>query len=265
MEVDKVAFTGSTPIGRTVATAAAQSNLKRVSLELGGKSPAIVCADADIDKAVDDTSFALFFNHGQCCCAGSRLFVHESIYDEFVAKATAKAKSRVVGDPFGEVDQGPQVNKSQFDKVMNYIMLGKEEGASLLAGGSRHGSVGYYVEPTVFADVQDHMTIAREEIFGPVMSIMKFDTIEEVITRANRNEYGLAAGVWTRDLDTANTLSRGLRAGTVWINMYNNFDAAIPFGGYKSSGTGRDKGEYALHEYTEVKCVQMPVQAPAWK
>jgi len=265
MDVDKVAFTGSTPVGRSVMVAAAQSNLKKVSLELGGKSPAIVCADADVDKAVDETSFALFFNQGQCCCAGSRLFVHESIYDEFVAKAAAKARSRKVGDPFGDVDQGPQVNQSQFDKVMRYIMLGKEEGARLLTGGSRHGSQGYYVEPTVFADVSDEMTIAKEEIFGPVMSIMKYSSTEEVITRANKNEYGLAAGVWTNDIDTMNTLTRGLRAGTVWVNMYNNFDAAIPFGGYKSSGIGRDKGEYALHEYTEIKTVQMPIKTPAWK
>jgi len=248
-----------------VMVAAAQSNLKRVSLELGGKSPAIVCADADIDKAVDETSFALFFNHGQCCCAGSRLFVHEAIYDEFVAKAAAKAKSRKVGDPFGDVDQGPQVNQSQFNKVMGYIMRGKEEGARMLTGGNRVGSKGYYIEPTVFADVQDDMTIAKEEIFGPVMSIMKFKTIEEVVERANKNEYGLAAGVWTKDIDTANTLSRGLRAGTVWVNMYNNFDAALPFGGFKASGVGRDKGEYALHEYTEVKLVQTPMKSPAWK
>jgi len=265
MDVDKVAFTGSTPVGRSVMVAAAQSNLKRVSLELGGKSPAIVCADADIDKAVDETSFALFFNHGQCCCAGSRLFVHEAIYDEFVAKAAAKAKSRKVGDPFGDVDQGPQVNQSQFNKVMGYIMRGKEEGARMLTGGNRVGSKGYYIEPTVFADVQDDMTIAKEEIFGPVMSIMKFKTIEEVVERANKNEYGLAAGVWTKDIDTANTLSRGLRAGTVWVNMYNNFDAALPFGGFKASGVGRDKGEYALHEYTEVKLVQTPMKSPAWK
>jgi len=265
MQVDKVAFTGSTPVGRSVMVDAAMSNLKRVSLELGGKSPAIVCADVDVDKAVDEASFALFFNHGQCCCAGSRLFVHEAVYDEFVAKATAKAAARRVGDPFGDVDQGPQVNQSQFDKVMRYIMLGKEEGARLLTGGGRVGTKGYYVEPTVFADVTDSMTIAKEEIFGPVMSIMKWRTVDEVIERANKNEYGLAAGVWTKDIDTANTLSRGLRAGTVWVNCYNNFDAAIPFGGYKSSGIGRDKGEYALSEYTEVKLVQTPMKSPAWR
>jgi len=207
----------------------------------------------------------LFFNHGQCCCAGSRLFVHESIYDEFVSKAAKKASERKVGDPFGEVDQGPQVNKAQFDKVMRYIDMGKQQGANLLTGGGRHGNEGFYVQPTVFSDVRDDMTIMQEEIFGPVMSISKFSTLDEVTRRANANEYGLAAGVWTKDLDTANTLSRNLRAGTVWVNCYNVFDAAIPFGGYKQSGIGRDKGEYALQEYTEVKLIQTPIKDAAWK
>jgi len=265
MDVDKVAFTGSTEVGRMVMRDAAMSNLKKVTLELGGKSPAIVCEDADIDKAVDDTNFALFFNQGQCCCAGSRLYVQESIYDEFVAKAVAKAKQRTVGDPFTEVDQGPQVNEEQMKKILNYITLGKEQGATMQVGGGRHGSQGYYVQPTLFTDVTDDMAIAREEIFGPVMSIMKYKTLDEVIARANQSEYGLAAGVWTKNIDTANKLSRNLRTGTVWVNCYNNFDAAIPFGGYKQSGIGRDKSEYALEAYTETKVICTPISDPAWK
>jgi len=265
MDVDKVAFTGSTEVGRKVMAAAANSNLKKVTLELGGKSAAIVCADANIDKAVEDTHFGLFFNQGQCCCASSRVFVQEDIYDEFVRKAVAKANARKVGDPFGEVDQGPQVSQEQFDIVMGYIDKGKREGAKLLAGGKRAGHMGYYVQPTIFADVTDNMTIAREEIFGPVMSIFKFKTIQEVVERANKNEYGLAAGVWTQSIDTANTISRNLKAGTVWVNTYDNFDAAIPFGGYKQSGIGRDKGEYALMHYTETKLVQTPIYGSNWK
>jgi len=265
MDVDKVAFTGSTEVGRMVMRDAAMSNLKKVTLELGGKSPAIVCEDTDIDKAVDDTHFALYFNHGQCCCAGSRLYVQESIYDEFVAKAVAKAKARTVGDPFTEVDQGPQVNEEQMKKILSYISLGKEQGATMQVGGARHGSTGYYVQPTLFTDVTDDMAIAKEEIFGPVMSIMKFKTHDEVIQRANANEYGLAAGVWTKDIDTVNKFSRNLRTGTVWVNCYNNFDAAIPFGGYKQSGIGRDKSEYALEAYTETKVVCMPIKDPSWK
>jgi len=265
MDVEKVAFTGSTEIGHKILQASANSNLKRVTLELGGKSAGIICADADIDKAVADAHFGLFFNQGQCCCASSRLFVHESVYDEFVAKSVAAAQRRTVGDPFGKVDQGPQVSQEQFDKVLGYIDSGVKEGARMLTGGQRAGSEGYYVQPTVFADVTDNMTIAREEIFGPVMSIMKFKTLEEVTRRANKSEYGLAAGVWTRSIDTANTLSRNLRAGTVWINCYDVFDAATPFGGYKKSGMGRDKGEYALQNYTETKLVQMPIFDSAWR
>jgi len=265
MDVDKVSFTGSTEVGRLVMADAAMSNLKKVTLELGGKSPAIVCEDTDLDKAVEDTQFALYFNHGQCCCAGSRLYVQESVYDEFVAKSVAKAKQRTVGDPFGDVDQGPQVNKEQMTKIMKYIALGKQQGANLQVGGERHGDVGYYVQPTLFSDVTEDMAIAQEEIFGPVMSIMKFKTVDEVIKRANNNSYGLAAGVWTKNIDTVNKLTRNLRAGTVWVNCYNNFDAAIPFGGYKQSGIGRDKSEYALEAYTETKTVCMPISDPNWK
>jgi aldehyde dehydrogenase (NAD+) len=244
--------------------ASGMSNLKRVSLELGGKSAAIVCADADVDAAVEQAHFALFFNQGQCCCAGSRLFVHESIYDEFVEKSVKRVNKRTVGNPFDEVDQGPQVDNDQLTKIMGFIDSGKREGAKLLAGGSRFGNKGYFVNPTIFGDVKDDMKIAKEEIFGPVMNIFKFKTVDEVVERANKSEYGLAAFLWTKNIDTVNTLTRNLRAGTVWVNCYS-FDAAIPFGGYKKSGIGRDKGEYATSLYTEVKCVQMPLVNPAWK
>lgn len=254
MDVDKVAFTGSTEVGRKVMAAAAGSNLKAVSLELGGKSPAIVCPDVDVDKVIEDTHFALFFNQGQCCCAASRLYVHDDIYDEFVEKAAARANSRTVGDPFGDVEQGPQISQEQFDKVMSYIDHGKASGATLLAGGNRVGVKGYYVQPTVFA-VDDEMTIAKEEIFGPVMSIMRWSDPDEMIRRANNTQYGLAAGVWTDNIHMSNKFARGLRAGTVWINCFNNFDDALPFGGYKMSGIGRDKGEYALANYTQVKAI----------
>ncbi|KAI5063371.1 hypothetical protein GOP47_0022292 [Adiantum capillus-veneris] len=265
MDIDKLAFTGSTEVGKIVSQAAAASNLKPVTLELGGKSPFIITEDSDIDHAVELSHFALFFNQGQCCCAGSRTFVHESIYDEFLEKAKARALRRVVGDPFQKgVEQGPQVSDEQFDKVMGYIKIGQEEGARLLTGGERFGSKGYYIKPTIFADVQDGMTISKEEIFGPVQSITKYKKLSEVIERANASPYGLAAGVFTKNLDTANTLSRALRVGTVWINCFDVFDAAIPFGGYKMSGHGREKGVYSLNNYLQVKAVVTPIRDPAW-
>jgi aldehyde dehydrogenase (NAD+) len=265
MDVDKIAFTGSNAVGHKIMEGSAQSNLKRVTLELGGKSAAIVCADADIDKAVEEVHFALFFNQGQVCCAASRIYVHESVYDEFVQKSVAKAKARTVGDPFTTVDQGPQVNESQFKKIMNYIDIGRSEGANLQTGGNRVGTAGYYIEPTVFTEVTDDMAISQEEIFGPVMSILKFKTLEEVTKRANTSKFGLAAGIWTKNLDTANTLSRNLRSGTVWINCFNNFDAALPFGGFKGSGFGRDKGYAALEAYTEIKTIQTPLFDAHWR
>ena len=255
-DVDKIAFTGETTTGQIVMTAAAQSNLKRVSLELGGKSPNIVFADADLDAAIEGAYFGLFFNQGQCCVAGSRLLVEEKIYEEFVQKMLAKAKSRKVGDPFEKgVEQGPQVSQEQFDRVMGYIAAGQKEGAKLLTGGKRVGHKGYFIEPTVFTDVKDSMKIAREEIFGPVMNIMKFKDMDEVIERGNTTTYGLAAAVWTRDVKKALKMSNALRAGTVWVNCYDVFDAAAPFGGFKMSGIGREMGEYALSMYTEVKTV----------
>jgi aldehyde dehydrogenase (NAD+) len=258
MDVDKVAFTGSTEVGRIVMTEAAQSNLKRVTLELGGKSPNIVFADADMDAAIEGAHFALFFNQGQSCCAGSRTFVEEKIYDEFVERSAARAKKRRVGDPFSpRTEQGPQVDAIQLEKVLAYIESGMRDGARLVAGGNRRNEPGYFVDPTVFADVQDSMTIAQEEIFGPVMSIIKFKTIEEVVERANRTVYGLAAAVWTRDIGKAHAVANSVRAGTVWVNCYNVLDAAAPFGGFKQSGTGRELGEYGLQQYTEVKTVTL--------
>jgi aldehyde dehydrogenase (NAD+) len=256
MDVDKVAFTGSTEVGRLIMEAAAKSNLKRVTLELGGKSPNIVFADADMDQAIEGAHFALFFNQGQCCCAGSRLFVEEKAYDEFVERSAARARRRTVGDPFDPAtEQGPQVDQDQFNKVMGYIETGKREGARLMCGGGSVGDRGYFIQPTVFADVTDEMTIAREEIFGPVMSIIKFRDIDDVVERANRTEYGLAAAVWTRDIGKAHAIADHVRAGTVWINCYDVFDAAAPFGGFKQSGMGRELGEYGLQQYTEVKTV----------
>ncbi|RZC49496.1 hypothetical protein C5167_017929 [Papaver somniferum] len=247
MDVDKI-----------VSELAGRSNLKPVTLELGGKSPFIVCEDADIDKAVEAAHFALFFNQGQCCCAGSRTFVHEKVYDEFLEKSKARAMKRVVGDPFQKIDL------EQFEKVMNYIKSGVESGATVETGGARFGDKGYYIQPTVFSNVQDNMLIAKDEIFGPVQSILKFKDLSEVIRRSNATTYGLAAGVFTQNIDTANTLTRALRAGTVWINCFDVFDAAIPFGGYKMSGHGREKGVYSLDNYLQVKAVVTSLNNPAW-
>jgi aldehyde dehydrogenase (NAD+) len=256
MDVDKVAFTGSTEVGHLIMEAAAKSNLKRVTLELGGKSPNIVFADTDLEDAVEGAHFGLFFNHGQCCCAGSRVFVEQKIYDQFVEKSGARARKRTVGDPFDpKTEQGPQVDEAQFDKVMGYIESGRREGAKLVCGGDRVGDRGYFVQPTVFADVQDEMKIAEEEIFGPVMSIIPFQNVEEVVERANRTTYGLAAAVWTRDIKKAHAIANSVRAGTVWVNCYNVLDTRAPFGGFKQSGIGRELGEYGLQQYTEVKTV----------
>lgn len=265
MDVDKLAFTGSTSTGKVVLELAAKSNLKPVTLELGGKSPFIVCEDADVDKAVELAHFALFFNQGQCCCAGSRTFVHERVYDEFVEKSRVRAQRRVVGDPFKKgVEQGPQIDSEQFEKVLRYIKSGIESDATLECGGGRLGSKGYFIEPTVFSNVKDDMLIAKDEIFGPVQSILKFKDIDEVIQRANSTRYGLASGVFTSNIDTANMLTRGLRTGTVWLNCFDIFDAAIPFGGYKMSGIGREKGIYSLQSYLQVKAVVTPLKNPAW-
>lgn len=256
--VDKVAFTGSTEIGYEIMKTSHKNNLKRITLELGGKSANIIMDDADIDLAIAQSQVGLFLNQGQCCIAGSRLFVHEKIYDEFVRRSVEVSKNRKVGDPFGaDTEQGPQVDKDQFSKIMNYIDIGKKEGAKLLTGGTRVGNKGWFVAPTVFADVKDDMTIAKEEIFGPVMSILKFKNIDEVIERANNSQYGLGAGVVTKSVENALKLSNGIRAGTVYVNCYDVFDANTPFGGFKDSGIGRENGEYGLKNYLETKTVIM--------
>jgi len=258
MDVDKVAFTGSTEVGALIQKYAAESNLKRVTLELGGKSPVIVMPDADLDEAVETTHFGLFFNQGQCCCAGSRIFVHDDIYDAFVEKAVARAKARTVGNPFDENnEQGPQIDEDQHAKILDLIESGKAEGAKLQCGGAAVDGPGFFIQPTVFSDVKDDMRIAKEEIFGPVMQILRFSSIPEVLERANNTEYGLAAAVFSKNIDTCHELMQGLRAGTVWVNCYDVFDAAAPFGGYKQSGFGRENGEYNMANYTETKMVTM--------
>ncbi|XP_066414834.1 retinaldehyde dehydrogenase 3 isoform X2 [Molothrus aeneus] len=254
--IDKIAFTGSTKVGKLIKEAASKSNLKRVTLELGGKNPCIVCADADLDLAVECAHQGVFFNQGQCCTAASRVFVEEQIYPEFVKRSVEFAKKRLVGDPFdARTEQGPQIDQKQFDKILELIESGKKEGAKLECGGLAIEDRGLFIKPTVFSEVTDNMRIAKEEIFGPVQPIMKFKSIEEVIRRANSTEYGLTAAVFTKNLDRALTLASALQSGTVWINCYNALYAQAPFGGFKMSGNGRELGEYALAEYTEVKTV----------
>ncbi|KAH9616663.1 hypothetical protein KSS87_018592, partial [Heliosperma pusillum] len=273
MDIDKVSFTGSTEVGRSVMKAAADSNLKQISLELGGKSPVIIFDDADVDLAAELAFTGIVFNkarilnfpYGEICVAGSRVFVQEGIYDKLLQKLKIKSENWVVGDPFDpNSHQGPQVDKKQFEKILSYINQGKQEGANLLCGGNRHGDKGYFIQPTIFTDVKDNMTIATEEIFGPVMSLMKFKTIEEGIERANATKYGLAAGIVTKNIDIANTVSRSIRAGVIWINCYFAFDADCPYGGYKMSGFGRDLGMESLYKYTQTKSVVTPLYNSPW-
>jgi aldehyde dehydrogenase (NAD+) len=253
--VDKVAFTGEYKTAQIIMSDASQT-LKRLTFELGGKSPNIVFADADLDAAAAGAHFGLYFNQGQCCCAGSRLFVQEKAYDKLVEKLTAMNRERKLGDPLDpQTEQGPQVDKAQFDKIMHYIDLGKKEGAQCLTGGKRFGDRGFYIEPTLFAGVKDEMSIAKDEIFGPVLSVLKFKDVDEIVERGNNTFYGLAAAVWTRDIGKAHHLAAKLKAGTVWINCYDVFDAAAPFGGFKMSGMGRELGEKGLDAYTETKTV----------
>jgi aldehyde dehydrogenase (NAD+) len=236
----------------------ASSNLKKLQLELGGKSAQIVCADAKLKEAAYWACGGIFNNHGQSCNAGSRILVQEDVFDEFLELFIAEAKKIVIGDPFAEdTFQGPQINKSQFEKILNYVKIGQEEGAKLALGGKRWGDKGYYIEPTVLTHCTRKMRVMQEEIFGPVVAIATFKTVEEAIDIANDSEYGLAGGVYTSDLDTAIKVTNEVQAGTVWVNCYDVFDQSTPFGGYKKSGFGRELGEYALSEYTQVKVVKI--------
>jgi phenylacetaldehyde dehydrogenase len=257
--VDKIAFTGSTEVGKLIVHAAT-GNLKKVSLELGGKSPNVVFKDADIDTAIAGAASAIFFNHGQCCCAGSRLYVERPVFERVVEGVSAKAKKIKVGsglDP--ATHMGPLVSEEQLQRVCNYLEIGMAEGAKAASGGHKIGDQGYFVEPTVLVDTKDYMKVVQEEIFGPVVAAIPFDDPEELVTRANDSIYGLAAGIWTHDISKAHRTAALLRAGTVWINCYNIFDAALPFGGYKQSGWGREMGKDVLNLYTQTKavCVRM--------
>ena len=254
-DVDKVAFTGSTEVGKLIVEAAGTSNLKKLTLELGGKSPNIVFDDA-VEGAVEGAANAIFFNHGQCCVAGSRLFVHQSRFDEVVDGVAEIAKSIKLGSGLEAGTQmGPLVSEEQLQRVSGFLESGKAEGATALAGGGRFGDRGFFIEPTVLINTHGNMKVVREEIFGPVVVASPFSDLDEIAAKANDSEYGLGAGIWTKDISKAHALAKKLRAGTVWINCYNVFDAALPFGGYKQSGWGREMGHEVLNNYTEVKAV----------
>ncbi|PPR03693.1 hypothetical protein CVT24_007414 [Panaeolus cyanescens] len=261
-KITKVAFTGSTLTGRKIMKASAESNLKVVTLELGGKSPTIIFDDADLDQAVKWAAFGIYFNMGQACTAGSRIFVQESIHDKFLEKFTAKTQdlTEKTGDPFTSgTEHGPQVSQVQFDRVMGYIESGKSEGAKVHMGGERHGEAGYFIKPTVFTECKRDMKIIREEIFGPVCAVMKFKTEEEVIEVANDTTYGLGCNVFSQNINRALRVAHALEAGSAWVNCAQAGDAAVPFGGYKQSGIGRELGEYAIHTYTQVKAVHVNI------
>ena len=254
-DVDKIAFTGSTEVGKLIVHAAA-GNLKKVTLELGGKSPNIVFDDADVNKATAGAANAIFFNHGQCCCAGSRLFIEDKIFDKVVEGVSESAKKIRVGPGMNtDTQMGPLVSEEQFRRVCGYMEAGLSEGAKAVVGGKKVGNRGYFVEPTVLVNTNPKMRVVQEEIFGPVVTAMPFKSVDEIAAEANNTSYGLAAGIWTKDIGKAHSLANKLKAGTVWINCYNVFDAAMPFGGYKQSGWGREMGKEALELYTETKAV----------
>ena len=253
--VDKIAFTGELATAKIIQREAANT-MKRLTFELGGKSPNVVFADADMDAAIAGAHLALYFNQGQCCCAGSRLFVEDKVHDEVIDRLKDLNSNRKLGDPFDPAtEQGPQVDQAQFDKILQYVEYGKEDGATCVSGGKRFGDKGYFVEPTLFTNVTDDMRIAKDEIFGPVLSVLKFSDVDELVERANNTNFGLAAAVWTRDVGKAHQFANKVRAGTVWVNCYDVFDAAAPFGGFKESGLGRELGEAGLEAYTESKTV----------
>ncbi len=253
--IDKIAFTGHVDTAKIIQKTTAET-LKRTSFELGGKSPNVIFADANMEDAVAGAHHAIYFHGGQCCTAGSRLFVEDKIHKEFVERLAAKAKQRKVGDQLDPAtEQGPQVSEEQMDKILGYVDLGQKQGAKLVTGGKRVGEKGFFIEPTIFDNVKDDMAIAREEIFGPVVSVLPFKGVNEVIDRANDTFYGLAAAVWTKDIDKAHLFAKRVKSGTVWVNCYHIVDAATPFGGFKMSGLGRENGEAALEHYTETKTV----------
>jgi phenylacetaldehyde dehydrogenase len=257
--VDKVAFTGSTEVGKLIVQAAT-GNLKKVSLELGGKSPNVVFQDADIEGAINGSAMAIFFNQGQTCCAGSRLYVEEKSFDKVVEGVSQLASKIRVGPGLEPTtDMGPLVSEEQLNRVCSYLESGYSEGAKATVGGSREGDKGYFVKPTVLVNTNEKMKVVREEIFGPVVTAIPFNDVDDLVAKANNTEYGLAAGVWTRDITKAHRIASKLRAGTVWINCYNVFDPALPFGGYKQSGWGREMGHEVLNLYTEVKSVCLPI------
>lgn len=259
-DVDKLAFTGSTVVGKSIMRIAADT-VKDITLELGGKSPNIILEDADIEKAIEGAFDGIMYNHGQNCSAGSRVFVHRKHYDRVVDELAKRANEVKLGNGLNpETDMGPLVSKKQFDRVYSYIEKGIAEGARLVAGGEKPFEKGYFITPTVFADVEDDMIIAKEEIFGPVVTVLPFDTTEEAIRRANDSQYGLAAAVWTENIKTGHQVAHRLKAGTVWINDYNLENPAAVFGGYKQSGIGREMGNYALGNYTEVKSIWVNLQ-----
>ncbi len=254
-DVDKVAFTGSTEVGKMIVQAAI-GNLKKVSLELGGKSPNVVLADADPELAIKGAAHAIFFNHGQCCCAGSRLYVEDKAFDKIVSGVADEAKKIKLGSGMdATTEMGPLVSDEQFRRVTGYLDIGAQEGARALSGGKRYGEQGYFVEPTVLVDVKQDMRVVQEEIFGPVLVAQPFKDIEDVLSKSNDSIYGLGGGIWTNDLARAHRIAAQLQTGTVWINCYDVFDAALPFGGYKQSGWGREMGHEVLENYTEVKSV----------
>lgn len=254
--VDKIAFTGSLATAKKIKQ---NMGMKPFTAELGGKSPFLIFDDCDLDKAVETAHFGIFFNMGQCCNAGSRVFVQEGIYDEFVRKSVELANKRRLGDPFTDTDQGPQIDKLQFDKILAYIQKAREEGATVACGGEAAFDTGYWIKPTILTNISDDATPQREEIFGPVMGLQKFKTEEEVVARANDTNFGLAAGVMSNNTDRINRVQRQLKAGTVWINSYSVFDNSTPFGGYKDSGVGREKGKGALDNYLQTKTIIQPL------